>query len=273
MANLKAADKRKLEKLLRMESGYVLDFSNRTFADFFSDYKINIEEEKYCKNGLSKANRMRTFWDISSNNLVGQVINGLIDYVMEENCEDNNSKLLDDCQKIAKQLLSPQQVVEVDALTVIADKCKGRDFELLVENIRESIGKDKPEAILDHLHTLVHKFMRVICEPYGIVIDRNKPLHSILGEYIKKLCEGNYLESEMAKRILKCNISVLEAFNKVRNDKSFAHDNKLLNYEESLLICNHVAAFVRFINSVEKIIQTDTMKRKQEEILIDELPF
>ena len=33
----------------------------------------------------------------------------------------------------------------------------------------------------------------------------------------------------------------MEAFNKVRNDESLAHDNPTLSYDESLLIFNHVA--------------------------------
>ena len=59
----------------------------------------------------------------------------------------------------------------------------------------------------------------------------------------------------MTERILKSSISVLEAFNDVRNNKSLAHDNPILNYEESLLIFNHVAASIRFIKSLEAKIK------------------
>jgi hypothetical protein len=34
MSDLTSIEKAKLEKLLEMESGYVLDFSNRTFQEF-----------------------------------------------------------------------------------------------------------------------------------------------------------------------------------------------------------------------------------------------
>lgn len=46
----------------------------------------------------------------------------------------------------------------------------------------------------------------------------------------------------MTECILKSSISTLEAFNRVRNEQSFAHDNSILNYDESLLIFNHVKA-------------------------------
>lgn len=75
-------------------------------------------------------------------------------------------------------------------------------------------------------------------------------MHSIFGEYVKRLRDASHLESLMTERILKSSISVLEAFSHVRNNKSLAHDNPILNYEESLLIFNHVASSIRFIKSL-----------------------
>jgi Abortive infection C-terminus len=69
-------------------------------------------------------------------------------------------------------------------------------------------------------------------------------------EYLKRLRDAGLLESLMTERILKSSISVLEAFNDARNNKSLAHD-PILNYEESLLIFNHVASSVRFIKALE----------------------
>ncbi|MFB0387390.1 abortive infection family protein [Xanthomonas euvesicatoria] len=67
----------------------------------------------------------------------------------------------------------------------------------------------------------------------------------------------------MTERILKSSISVLETFNDVRNNKSLAHDNPILNYEESLLIFNHVAASVRFIKSLEVKIKAKVSASKR----------
>ncbi len=60
----------------------------------------------------------------------------------------------------------------------------------------------------------------------------------------------------MNDRILKTSISVLEAFNDVCNNRSLARDNPILNYEESLLIFNHVTASIRFIKKLEASIKT-----------------
>lgn len=83
-------------------------------------------------------------------------------------------------------------------------------------------------------------------------------MHSVFGEYVRALRDSGHLESVMTERILKSSISVLAAFNDVRNNRSLAHDNPILNYEESLLIFNHVAASIRFIRSLEARIKNST---------------
>ena len=48
MSDLAAIEKRKLERLLGMGSGYVLDFSNRTFQEFVLDSVVcDIYDKKY----------------------------------------------------------------------------------------------------------------------------------------------------------------------------------------------------------------------------------
>lgn len=61
MSDLTGSERRKLEKLLGMGGGYVLNFSDRTFGVFFDEFRVEIDDECYRGNGTSKANRMRTF--------------------------------------------------------------------------------------------------------------------------------------------------------------------------------------------------------------------
>jgi len=56
-----------------------LNFSNRTFSEFFEDFGIDIEAQKYYKNGTSKMNRLRAFWEIENDKLVAEVIKGLLE--------------------------------------------------------------------------------------------------------------------------------------------------------------------------------------------------
>lgn len=252
MADISSIERRKLERLFRMGGGYVLDFTDRTFSEFFEEHtRRDIDAATYRDRGTSKANRLRGFWATEGNHLVGKVIQALIQYGQAENCladEPELANLIDDCWKISARMLNDTPVAELDSLTATADE---RDFETVAQHVREAIEKNQPEAALDRLHTFVMKYLRTVCANRGVEINRDKALHSIFGEYVKRLRDAGLLESLMTERILKSSISVLEAFNDVRNNKSLAHDNPILNYEESLLIFNHVASSVRFIKSLE----------------------
>ena len=120
---------------------------------------------------------------------------------------------------------------------------------------------------LAYLHV---KYIRVLSEKYGISIEKEKPLHSVFGEYVKYLRTAGLVESDMAERILKSSVSILEAFNRVRNDQSLAHDNSTLSYAESVLILNNIASSIRFIRAVERELERRTNASKPTR---DDLPF
>lgn len=61
MANIKVPNKKLLEDAFEMNKGYVQDFLDKSFAEFFRTLWINITDEQYVKNGTSKANKLRIF--------------------------------------------------------------------------------------------------------------------------------------------------------------------------------------------------------------------
>src|SRR5205823_3775809 len=102
--------------------------------------------------------------------------------------------------KIVERLRSTGGVAEIDAVAVDLDE---RDFETVARQVRDAVEKNQPEAGLDRLHTYVVKFVRSVCQGHGIGAPREKPLHSLFGEYVKRLRDEGHLESEMTARILK----------------------------------------------------------------------
>lgn len=63
MSSLRSVDLSLIDEILRGgEKGYVLDFSNRTFSDFFvRDLNVDIDAPEYQDEGTSKAKRLRCF--------------------------------------------------------------------------------------------------------------------------------------------------------------------------------------------------------------------
>lgn len=262
MADLNRLEKLKLENIFEMSEGYVLDFSNTTFNNFiFKTVNIELYADKYAENGDSKAKRLRTIWQKENNYLVGKLTKEMLDYwkdtVMRyKQITEKQESLFDECYKIANKLYEDNIVEDIEVIRINQDD---KDFSLLAKSIRESIEKNEPEVALDRLHTYVMKFIRKLCQNHEIEITKEESLNAIFGKYVKFIVANEKIESLMTEKILKYSINVIEAFNDVRNNKSLAHDNPILNYSESVLIFTNVTNSIKFIESVEKQLKNDNV--------------
>lgn len=108
-----------VEEILNMGSGYVLDFNNRTFAQFFAYLGVEIEPES---SGLSKAKRLRAFLSSASEEECARVLQELLEHRGQREGDDK-SDLINDYRAIVSRLqgvtvpLSTPQT-SVDALTL-----------------------------------------------------------------------------------------------------------------------------------------------------------
>jgi hypothetical protein len=110
MSSLNFPEKRLLEDLLKMGSGYVLDFSDREFSVFFKDFNINIDADKYhIPYGSSKAKRLRSFWEKEPDNVVGRVLEGMFQML-------DNSEIKPQHLKIVGRLLGRESKKPVSSL-------------------------------------------------------------------------------------------------------------------------------------------------------------
>ena len=79
--NIRPVEMRFLDELFEMESGYVLDFKNRTFDEFFqSEVGLDIYDPAYELNGTSKAKRLRTFLQVGQKAAVHKALRALWEY-------------------------------------------------------------------------------------------------------------------------------------------------------------------------------------------------
>jgi len=107
MSTLTEVEKRYLESILGMGDGWLLDYNDMTFGQFFGRHKVDIHGQKYQTYGTSKAKKMRAFWECEPDALVGRVLSELLD-VYEANCKLNdkavNSTILAESRKAADRL-------------------------------------------------------------------------------------------------------------------------------------------------------------------------
>lgn len=133
MSSLGEIEKRYLEKLFDMSTGYVLDFSDPAYGEFFKRYRIDIHGPKYQTYGTSKAKKLRAFWEQEPDALVGKVLSEMLD-TYEADCELNGRTLdrpvLDKSRTIVDRLLGKQPAPEA------ADTAQNfLDHEFTIPNI------------------------------------------------------------------------------------------------------------------------------------------
>lgn len=109
MSRLRPVEKKLFEDLFGMASGYVLDFSNNTFAEFFRETVAkDIYSQKYAFNGDSKANRLRAFLEVESDSAVGKVLSEMLDiwkYQQVQSKSGERDARYDECKSIVGRLL------------------------------------------------------------------------------------------------------------------------------------------------------------------------
>ena len=112
MSNLSPADKQYLENALRLDTGFVLNFSDKTFSEFFQYFNIDIDDVKYRINGDSKAKRFRTFCQLESNELVGRVVLEIAGLLRNVELRGHmNVKFSVEIEKIGRKLMEKPDLI------------------------------------------------------------------------------------------------------------------------------------------------------------------
>jgi hypothetical protein len=128
-AAIRTIDARLIDDLFGMNSGYVLDFSDRTFSAFFAEeLGINIDESRYSAEGTSKAKRLRYFLKISTPDLRARTLTALWEYREAGRRRSRSEETVPDAAKEFAALVErvggrkPKPVVQ-PASTVTAPSC------------------------------------------------------------------------------------------------------------------------------------------------------
>src|ERR1700722_13150918 len=251
MVSLKHSEMRICDDAFDMHGGYVLNFSDRTFSEFFDDeFGITIYCEKYNFNGSYKAKQTRAFIAAEDEYTVARVLRRFWDerestplYAEAENNEQIKKRFFDLLVKIEAGAAAPR----TDAIDRFA---RDETLEELVAAIERDITANKPAAALDRLHTYCMKKFGHLLDSCGVIWERKEPLHSRVGKYVKAL-EARHPLRDASRQIIKNAIAVFEKFNCVRNDDSLAHDNELPDPAEARFLFDSIVAILRFIKSVE----------------------
>lgn len=250
-------DRAVFEEALAMQSGYLLDFSDRTFGDFFCT-EVGVDPDAapgswlFSAYGSSKAKRLRSFVARAQPHLVARALRALWEY-RENNMlggnEAREERLKEVYFRVVSKFEGEEQVIDSTGIEVFE---ANETLQELVAAIRRDLDAGRPNAGLDRLHTYCMKrFASLVIKHGGEPCGENDALHARVGKYVKVLKAERNL-TEMSERIIKSSISAFEAMNDIRNNKSFAHDKvTLVPMDEAKFIYDSVTAVLRFLKTLD----------------------
>lgn len=235
--------------------GYVLDFSDRTISEFFEDeFQIDFDDRKYAANGTSKRKRLKSFVELEDGYTVAKVLRALWDR-REGLIRRSGASLKKDAEAETKRMFldiiaDVEGKSETPRTNALDRYARDRTLDELVRDIERDLQANKPEAVMDHLHTYCMKKFAHLLRTREIDCAEDEPLHARFGKYRNALLSEHDL-NPFTNRALKSAISLFESYNDIRNHHSFAHDNPILEPAEARYVFDSISAILIFLRAIE----------------------
>jgi hypothetical protein len=252
MAKLRPRDIKILDDALSMSEGYVLNFNDRTFAEFFdSEVGVDIDQGRYRHDGHSKAKRLRRFVQIEKEQVVAKALRALWEYRESTDSVDlhppTEKKIHDQYFEIVRRIESESGPARTDAITRFT---RNETLDELVAAIERDIAADKPEVALDRLHTYCMKKFAHLLTQRGLDVNDNDTLNARAGRLFNPLRREGKVRP-ISDKIMRATTEIFELFNGIRNNESLAHDNELVDPAEARFIFDAIANLLRFLKAIE----------------------
>jgi len=170
MVSLKRSQTRLLNELFQPTPGYVLDFSNSAFAEFFEEeFGVDIYDDKYAFNGTSKGKHLNAFIELEPVHWVVPVLKRLFDLRLEDGC------LLEDDPYITRfnELIDAlSRGIDMTAIPALEARAKTIDFDTVGRDLERALNNaatDPEDAVTAACSTI-----ESVCR--SILIELDVPL-------------------------------------------------------------------------------------------------
>ncbi len=171
MSSLSALEKSNLERLFDMSGGYVLNFSDSTFATFFGDFNVDIHSEKYMTIGTSKAKKLRAFWQIENDHLVGETLKAMIEIYQSWEVREDQIEVLKQCKVISSRLLAGR--VSLAPLREYTERFDLQTIDRQIKRMEKSVEED-PDLAIGTAKELIESCCKTILNELNIPFNEKK---------------------------------------------------------------------------------------------------
>lgn len=163
-----------------MSSGYVLDFSDRTFGEFFDDVAdIDIHSDRYQSQGSSKAKKLRSFWDTEPDPIVGKVLLALVELLETPSdpfgsgeIDPEHNELVSKCRDIANRLHVGGP--NLGALTQNAARLDAMCLQQQIRRMEQAVESD-PTLAIGTAKELIETCCKTILEERQVPLPSKNP--------------------------------------------------------------------------------------------------
>jgi len=197
-----------------MSGGYVLDFNNSTFSEFLLDQaNIDIYGSKYDGGGDSKAKRLRTFWNVESDHVVGSVMLTMIDYSQEIEAY-HNTGCAEECRAIANRLVG--QKANLQPLKEIATQFDAKHLTQQIDRMDKAIDSD-PDLAIGTAKEIIETCCKTILSERGIAMTGKEDIPKLTQMVLKelKLVPDGVPEAKRGRDVIK---RILKTLGTIGND-------------------------------------------------------
>ncbi len=282
MGVLSFIEKQTIYRLFGISDGYIFKYwtdrgtynKNTTHQLILDSCGIDIYKDKPYKD-LSQQKCVERIWATDNPQLIANLLVSLSEYFCfamgTDFWSDEDGYDYRQVEEIIKRLRSMQ--------TVSLPQQETFDLKLILSDIEGNINAGKPELVIDRLHTFATKYIREICQSHSIPIADEKGDHYSLDALVAKLKtwyeQENYFESEFSVVAIRNSINTFAKYNDLRNNRSAAHPNQLLQTAEAEYAVKIVADTLMFIDKIENGVKK-TLPWGNGQLYLDtdgELPF
>ena len=196
MNSLKPKEKAKLEKMLGMSGGYVSNFSDASFGQFFAELGIDIHTDKYSENGNSKAKKLRQFWHLEDDLVVGEALVALSNHAMDREIRRTNdafgpsigaeidTSLFEECSNIGKRLMSGN--INLSNIKLNAEVFNASHLKEQIARIEASIEND-PSLAIGTAKELIETTCKTILSERGKPVKGTPDISNLTKDTLKEL--------------------------------------------------------------------------------------
>lgn len=175
MPNIRSIDMFFLEDLLDMSSGYVLNFSDRTFSQFFKEeLNCDIDNPVYAVNGRSKAKRLRYFLQTVEMSTVVRTLKALWEYREAVRLRSQQKETLENAERrlleLIKRLEGKPEAVKPTGHSAIQTFDVTRLIQLRAEllALRQLLPQSRGYAFEKLLHDIFNAYCLEAREPFRL---------------------------------------------------------------------------------------------------------